>query len=110
MKKVDRIGFHNDDYSLDENNEYKSDSTPLCGIVKDFDGTVLFKTKEYDLVISYNDENNQGGYTEKYNDKYEEIKLNLNKECESYLKNNYPDYDSHTAYWDDTSILIKKEV
>jgi len=98
--RVDRVGFHNGNYETDEEYNYISKSTPFCGMVKDFDGTVLFKTDEIECEESFNyKDGKKHGYTEEYKEILSEVEDRLDAECKAYLEENYPDYKDVNAYW-----------
>lgn len=98
--RVARIGYHNNDYSQDENHNYNAAKTPFCGIVKDFDNKTLFKTEESMIEIEYKGGKRGTGYTEKYKYLVAEVEKRFEKECLEFLKKNYPNWEDELAYWD----------
>ena len=96
--KVDRLGFINGDYSH-ENGKYKSKDTPFCGVVVDFDGTILFKTEEVEMIEEFNQPENKGGYSDEYRELLFKTERELKDKCLAFLKENYPDYENVLAYW-----------
>ncbi len=98
--RVDRIGFHEGNYDKNDKHEYISKSTPFCGIVKDYDDTILFKTEEIYCEEEYNyKDGKKWGYSEKYKEELSEIEDRFDAECKAFLEENYPDYKDVTAYW-----------
>jgi len=100
--RVDRIGFINGDYSHDkETGRYASKSTPFCGVVKDYDETILFKTEEVELKEEFNEPNNKGGYTDEFREKLFAVEADLKSQVDKFLRENYPDHKDPSAYWND---------
>lgn len=100
--RVDRMGFHEGNYQRDENHEYISISTPFCGIVKDFDNTILFKTEEIFCEEKYYyKDGKKNGYSDDYKKELREVETKLEAECLKFLKENYPEYKDVSAYWDE---------
>lgn len=98
---VDRIGFINGNYDRDENGRAYSKSTPFCGVVKDYDGTFLFKTEEIELEEEFNEPDNRGGWTQEYKDKLRSVENNLREKVNEFLEENYPEHKDPCAYWDE---------
>ncbi|MEK6828574.1 MAG: hypothetical protein AABY15_00410 [Nanoarchaeota archaeon] len=96
--RVDRLGFLQGDYSQ-VNGVYNAKNTPFCGHVTDFDGTILFKTHEIDIVEQFKEPNGRGGYTDRYRTKLTITENELRDKCLEFLKENYPDYENVLAYW-----------
>lgn len=96
--RVDRLGFINGDYSLLDG-QYVSKNTPFCGVVRDHDDTILFKTEEIEIFEQYNEPNYRGGYTERYKTQLRITENELTEKCLAFLKENYPDYENVLAYW-----------
>lgn len=96
--RVDRVGFLQGDYSH-INGVYNAKDTPFCGLVTDFDGTILFKTHEIDIVEQFNEPNDKGGYTDRYKSQLTIARNELKDKCLEFLKENYPDYENILAYW-----------
>ncbi len=94
--QVDRIGFIKNDYSR-KDGEYASNSTPMCGVFKDWDNTIIFKTVEVDCHIAYKP---TGGYTKEYAEAYSELEARFRKECLEFMEKNFPNYLDIAAYWD----------
>lgn len=96
--RVDRVGFLNGDYSIVDG-QYTSKNTPFCGVVLDYDDTVLFKTEEVKIFEEYNEPGFKGGYTERYKTQLNITENELREKCISFLKDNYPDYEDIFSYW-----------
>jgi len=95
--KVDRLGFINNDYSQEEGSlNYISNKTPFCGVIKDFDGKILFKTDEIRCDIELT---KKGFTTDEYKMESYKIKNKLREECLEWLKIKFPDWEKEEAYW-----------
>lgn len=70
-------------------------NSPLIGHVMDSETNWLFRTDEVEIGFDYNTQR------EEYLVKEKEIRDKLYNECEAWLKEHLPDYDTISAYWDD---------
>lgn len=95
---VDRLGFLNKDFTLDEQKEYWSYHTPFVGRVKNSEGLVLFETEPVECVRVYNEGTRQP--TKEYRESEHTMTEGLRQQCLTFLKDNYPDYKDINAYWD----------
>ena len=96
---IDRVGFLDNDYTRsNENDGYKSDTTPFQGRVIDYDGKVLFQTQSVPCKITY--DSVSGGYTREYCDLSSFIKKDLQRQCNVFLQEKFPNHEDINAYWD----------
>ena len=97
---VNRLLFHEGDYSFDENGEYKAYKSPFVGRVVDFDGKVLFETEHFKCDVEYVKNGFGRGYSEEYKSASNKIESELRIQCLQFLTINYPNYQDVNAYWD----------
>ncbi len=74
---------------------YEKYSQPFHAEVRDFDGTVIYRTKSVKTDFGHTDERHWEFFKHR-----DELLARIREECATWLQNNYPDWKSYSAYWD----------
>lgn len=81
---------HTVPYGMKSKNNDLHYNSPIVGVVVD-DENVIFTTEEYKLLTKKGDE--------LYETEIKELRSKLYADCEAFVKEKYPKYDTITAYW-----------
>lgn len=92
MTRYRIVVSHTTPFGMKSKNNDLHYNSPMIGVVVD-DENVIFITEEYKLLTKKGDE--------LYETEIKELRSKLYSDCENWIKEKYPRYDTVTSYWDD---------